>query len=143
MNNLDKVIIYTDGACKGNPGKGGYGAVLQYKDIIKEINGFDENTTNNRMELMAVIESLKCLKRKVNIELYTDSLYVKNGITLYIKKWRTTNYKNIKNKELWQLLDQISSKHNIEWHWVKSHSAIPLNERADYLANQAIIKNTF
>ena len=143
MNDMvsDKVIIYTDGACKGNPGKGGYGAVLVYKNIIKEISGFVENTTNNRMELTAVIEALKCLKRKSDVDLYIDSLYVKNGITSYIKKWRITDYYNIKNKELWKILDELSNKHNISWIWVKSHSGVYYNERADFLANIAIKEN--
>jgi len=137
------VIIYTDGACSGNPGKGGWGAVLSYKDRIKEISGFNENTTNNQMELQAVIEALKALRRKCDVEIYTDSNYVKNGITKWIHNWKKNDWKNsqkkaIKNRELWEELYRESLKHNIEWHWVKGHTDNKLNNRADELATLAI-----
>ena len=140
------VHIFTDGACKGNPGPGGWGAILKYIDSIKEINGFSEETTNNIMELTAVIESLKSLKRSCNIIITTDSTYVKNGITEWIhnwkkKGWKTTNKKPVKNKSLWQSLDYEVSRHQITWKWVKGHSGHPENERADQLANDAIESN--
>ena len=142
-NSLKDIFIFTDGACRGNPGPGGWGAILKYKNHIKEINGYQNNTTNNIMELTAVIESLKLLKDKCNITLTTDSEYVKNGITDWIKKWeyngwKTANKKPVKNKELWQALNTISKNHNIDWQWVKGHSGHPENERADELANIAI-----
>ena len=142
-SSLKEVSIFTDGACRGNPGPGGWGAILKYKNHIKEINGFKDNTTNNVMELTAVIQSLKLLKNKCNVTLTTDSEYVKNGITDWIKKWehngwKTANKKPVKNKELWQNLNTISKSHNIDWRWVKGHSGHPENERADQLANIAI-----
>tara|TARA_B100000945_G_C20283202_1_gene549698 strand:- start:408 stop:854 length:447 start_codon:yes stop_codon:yes gene_type:complete len=147
MVNSDNIVyIFTDGACKGNPGPGGWGAILKYIDSIKEINGFSEETTNNIMELTAVIESLKSLKRSCNIIITTDSTYVKNGITEWIhnwkkKGWKTTNKKPVKNKSLWQSLDYEVSRHQITWKWVKGHSGHPENERADQLANDAIESN--
>ena len=140
---LKEVAIFTDGACRGNPGPGGWGAILKYKNHIKEINGFKENTTNNVMELTAVIEALKLLKNTCTVTLTTDSEYVKNGITDWIKKWehngwKTANKKPVKNKELWQSLNSISKLHTIHWKWVKGHSGHPENERADQLANIAI-----
>ena len=143
---LEEVSIFTDGACRGNPGPGGWGAILKYKHHIKEINGFKNNTTNNIMELTAVIESLKLLNDKCRVTLTTDSEYVKNGITDWIKKWihngwKTANKKPVKNKELWQQLDKLSSMHHIEWKWVKGHSGHPGNEYADKLANEAIDYN--
>ena len=136
----DYVEIWTDGACKGNPGVGGWGAILRYQQNEKEISGGEPNTTNNRMELKAVIEALKALKRSCNITIYTDSVYVKNGITLWLKNWKqkawqTSNNKPVKNIELWQELDELASKHNISWQWVKGHSGHPENERADNLAS--------
>ncbi len=141
----DKIIIYTDGACSGNPGIGGWGAILSYKENRKEIYGGDENTTNNKMELTAVIEALKLLKKKCFVEIYTDSQYVKNGITAWIfnwKKngWKTSNKKDVLNRELWQQLDNLVLQHNIKWFWVKGHYNIELNERADELARQGINK---
>ncbi len=138
-----KIIIYTDGACSGNPGIGGWGAVLLYNENKKEIYGGDKNTTNNKMELTAVIEALKILKKKCPVEIYTDSQYVKNGITGWIfnwKKngWKTANKKDVLNKELWQQLDNLVSQYNIKWFWVKGHCNIELNERADELARQGI-----
>ena len=147
MVNSDNIVyIFTDGACKGNPGPGGWGAILKYIDSIKEINGFSEETTNNIMELTAVIESLKSLKRSCNIIITTDSTYVKNGITEWIhnwkkRGWKTTNKKPVKNKSLWQNLDYEVSRHQITWKWVKGHSGHPENERADQLANDAIESN--
>ena len=135
--------IYTDGACKGNPGIGGWGALLKYDNKIKEINGFSKDTTNNIMELTAVIISLEELNRSCNIIITTDSYYVKNGITDWINKWKingwkTANKKPVKNKDLWVELDSLVSKHNIRWKWIKGHSGHPENEKADQLANDAI-----
>ena len=146
MSQFDSVHIFTDGACRGNPGPGGWGAILKYGDLIKEINGFKSKTTNNIMELTAVIESLKALKRPCNVIITTDSTYVKNGITKWIhnwkqKNWKTVNKKPVKNKEYWEELDQIVTNHKISWEWVKGHSGHPENERADSLANQAIDDN--
>ena len=143
MNSLKKVVIYTDGACRGNPGNGGWGAILNYNDKTKEIKGFASNTTNNIMELTAVIKSIELLKEPCQITVFTDSKYVQNGISTWIhgwKKngWKTANKKSVKNKNLWLALDDQAAKHNISWEWVKGHSGHPLNERADELANQAI-----
>ena len=133
------VEIYTDGACSGNPGPGGWGAVLRYGKHEKELSGGDAETTNNRMELTAAIESLKALKRPSKVELYTDSTYVKQGITEWIHGWKAKNWPNrIKNKDLWEALDAQNEKHDISWHWVKGHAGHPENERADSLAVAAI-----
>ena len=142
----NRIYIYTDGACKGNPGPGGWGALLKYKEHKKEINGFSKNTTNNIMELTAVIESLLIIKQKSDITIITDSNYVKNGITKWIanwknKGWKTSNKKPVKNKDLWKKLDDLSNNHKIKWEWVRGHTGNPGNERADQLANEAIIKN--
>ena len=144
MSNILK--IYTDGACRGNPGIGGWGAILQYDNSIKEINGFSKQTTNNIMELTAVIKSLKQLNRACNIIITTDSIYVKNGITEWVHNWKkngwkTANKKPVKNKNLWLELDDLVTKHKIQWEWIKGHSGHPENERADTLANLAIDKN--
>ncbi len=141
-----KVKIYTDGACRGNPGPGGWGALLIYGDREKKIKGFSKNTTNNIMELTAAVESLKQLKRSCDIIITTDSVYVKNGITIWIKNWKRRNWKtsskkDVKNKALWIALDEECSKHQILWKWVKGHSGHPKNEIADLLANQAIDQN--
>ena len=138
-----KIYIYTDGACRGNPGPGGWGALLKYENHIKEIKGGSLLTTNNIMELTAVIESLNQLKFKSKVVVTTDSTYVKNGITTWIhnwklKGWKTASKKPVKNKELWMKLDALSSKHDILWKWVKGHSGNPDNDRADFLANQGI-----
>ena len=138
-----KIYIYTDGACRGNPGPGGWGAILIYEDYRKEIKGGSLLTTNNMMELTAVIESLSVLKFKSKVILVTDSTYVKNGITKWIynwknKGWKTASKKPVKNKELWIKLDTVSAQHTIEWRWVKGHSGHPENDRADLLANQGI-----
>ena len=145
MNSDKKINIYTDGACKGNPGVGGWGAILSYQDHTKEISGYSKNTTNNIMELTAVIKSLEALKTFCNIIITTDSKYVKNGITQWIHNWKkngwkTANKKPVKNKELWILLDQLTSKHTMQWEWIKGHSGHPQNERADELANLVIEK---
>ena len=142
----NRIYIYTDGACKGNPGPGGWGALLKYKEHKKEINGFLKDTTNNIMELTAVIESLLIIKQKSDITIITDSNYVKDGITKWIanwknKGWKTSNKKPVKNKDLWKKLDDLSNNHNIKWEWVRGHTGNPGNERADQLANEAIIKN--
>lgn len=136
-----ELIIYTDGACKGNPGVGGWGAILIYGETIKELNGYAKETTNNRMELTAVIEALKILKRSCEIIIYTDSKYVKQGITEWIDGWIKKNWKNVKNPDLWQELHRLVSQHHIEWQWVKGHSGNFYNERADELANLAIVNN--
>ena len=140
------IYIYTDGACRGNPGIGGWGAILKYDNKIKEINGFSKETTNNIMELSAVIKALKELNRSCDIIITTDSNYVKDGITKWIynwKKngWKTANKKPVKNKNLWLELDDLVTKHKIQWEWIKGHSGHPENERADTLANLAIDKN--
>ncbi len=143
---VKKVKIYTDGACSGNPGKGGWGAVLIYGDNKKEISGYSELTTNNKMELQAVIEALKLLKRQCEVELYTDSVYVKDGITKWINNWKKNNWKtskkeDVKNKELWIELDNLTQRHNINWNWVKGHADNELNNRVDELARQEILNN--
>lgn len=140
---MDEVTIYTDGACRGNPGPGGWGALLIYGIHQKELFGGEKETTNNRMELMAVIQALSALKRPCHITLYTDSQYVKNGITQWIhnwkkNKWKTADKKPVKNADLWQELDIIQQKHQIDWNWVKGHAGHPENEKADALANQGI-----
>ena len=137
------IEIFTDGACKGNPGPGGWGALLRYGDVEKEINGYQESTTNNIMELTAVIESLKLLKQPSIIIITTDSTYVKNGITNWIHNWKKNGWKtaakkNVKNKILWQKLDKLIKEHKITWCWVKGHSGHLENDRADELANIAI-----
>ena len=146
MNKTEKVQIFTDGACKGNPGPGGWGAILRFQDNEKEINGYESLTTNNIMELMAVIESLKAISKPFEIEITTDSKYVKNGITSWIHNWKKNGWKTaakkpVKNKELWIELDHLIQKHNISWKWVKGHSGHKENERADELANEAITNN--
>ena len=139
-----KIInIYTDGACRGNPGPGGWGAILECGDYKKEIYGGAMLTTNNIMELTAVIEALKIIKKESKIIITTDSKYVKNGITDWInnwkvKGWKTANKKPVKNKELWIQLDELKNMHDIKWEWVKGHAGHPGNEKADELANKGI-----
>jgi ribonuclease HI len=140
---MTEVVIYTDGACKGNPGPGGWGAVLQAGGHEKEMWGGEKLTTNNRMELTAVIEALASLKRRCSIDLYTDSEYVRNGITSWIhgwkaRGWRTADKKPVKNVELWQRLEALAAGHDVRWHWVRGHSGHPGNERADQLANRGV-----
>ena len=135
--------IYTDGACRGNPGPGGWGALLRSGDHEKEISGYEGHTTNNRMELKAAIRALEALKQPCTVELYTDSQYVKNGITTWMadwkrRGWRTADRKPVKNIDLWQELDALSAAHRIHWHWVRGHTGHAENERADRLANAAI-----
>ena len=137
------VDIYTDGACRGNPGPGGWGALLLFGGHRKELKGAERDTTNNRMELTATIKSLAALKRSCRVRLFTDSQYVRQGITEWIhqwkrRDWRTADRKPVKNVDLWQELDGQIARHEIEWHWVKGHSGVPGNERADELANEAI-----
>ncbi|MDD3838130.1 MAG: ribonuclease HI [Phenylobacterium sp.] len=138
-----KVEIYTDGACSGNPGPGGWGAVLIWGDTIKEIYGGEPVTTNNRMELMAAIQALETLKRPCKVELHTDSQYVKNGITQWINAWKARGWKTagkdpVKNEDLWKRLDQARLRHDVHWRWIKGHAGHEHNERADALARQAI-----
>jgi ribonuclease HI len=139
-----RVEIFTDGACSGNPGVGGWGAILRYKDIEKELSGGEENTTNNRMELMAVIEALQALKTPCNISLYTDSKYVMSGITEWLENWKRNGWKTankkqeVKNIDLWQRLDELTHKHEIRWIWVKGHNGHPENERCDALARHEV-----
>jgi len=137
----EKIQIYTDGACLGNPGKGGWGAILIYKEHQKKIFGGEKETTNNRMEIQAVIEALKALKKPSKIDLYTDSTYVKDGITKWISGWkrngwRTANRTPVKNSDLWQILESETIKHQIEWIWVKGHSGNHFNEIVDKLARE-------
>jgi ribonuclease HI len=137
------VTIHTDGACKGNPGPGGWGALLESAGREKEIFGGELNTTNNRMELTAVIRALETLKRECAVELYTDSQYVKNGIEQWIHTWKKNGWKTsarkpVKNADLWRELDALAMRHDIRWHWVKGHNAHPGNERADALANRGV-----
>ena len=136
--------IQCDGACSGNPGPGGWGAVLIWGDTIKEISGSADHTTNNQMELRAAIESIKSVKKKVKIVIHTDSQYVKNGITVWIKGWVKNNWNKgkVKNIELWKELLEESSKHEIVWKWVKGHSGVDYNERADRLATEAVKKQS-
>jgi ribonuclease HI len=139
----DMVEIYTDGACKGNPGPGGWGALLRWNGRERQLKGGARNTTNNQMELKAVIEALRVLKRPVQVRITTDSQYVKNGITQWIKGWKRNGWKTaskqpVKNRELWQELDGLVSQHQVTWAWVKGHSGHPENELADQLANQGI-----
>ena len=137
------VIIYSDGACRGNPGPGGWGAVLRYGGTVRELSGAVSQTTNNRMELQAVIEALRVLKRRVSADIHTDSQYVRKGITEWIpswkaRGWRTADRKPVKNQDLWQELDALAAGHELRWHWVKGHAGVPDNERCDELANAAI-----
>ena len=139
----ERVVIYTDGACKGNPGPGGWGAWLRWGGHEKELFGGDPATTNNRMELTAVIESLALLNRHTPVAVYTDSEYVKNGITTWIhgwkkRGWKTADNKPVKNIDLWQKLDALVASHEVQWHWVRGHTGDPGNERADALANRGV-----
>ena len=140
---MKTVVIYTDGACKGNPGPGGWGALLEYDGRRKELFGGEPRTTNNRMELVAVIRALEALTRESDVAIYTDSQYVKNGIEAWIhgwkrNGWKTSDRKPVKNEDLWRELDELASRHRISWHWVRGHDDNPGNERADALANQGV-----
>ncbi len=140
---MNQIEIYTDGACRGNPGPGGWGALLCSGQHKKELFGGEHDTTNNRMELMAAIEALKAVKQSSSIILTTDSQYVRKGITEWIKGWKNKGWKNsqkkpVKNADLWKLLDAQNNRHQIDWQWVKGHSGHPGNEKADDLANRGI-----
>lgn len=142
---MKTVTIYTDGACSGNPGPGGWGALLRYGEVEKELSGGELETTNNRMELTAAIESLNALKQPCVVELYTDSTYVKDGINGWIHGWKKNGWKTaakkpVKNADLWQLLDEAVKRHTVHWHWVKGHAGDEGNERADALARGAVIR---
>ena len=137
------VDIFTDGACRGNPGPGGWGAILRYGAIEKELSGGDPATTNNRMELMAAIAGLEALKRPCRVRVHTDSQYVRDGITQWLRgwkarSWRTADKKPVKNVDLWQRLDTAAARHEVEWLWVRGHAGHPENERADALARAAV-----
>lgn len=139
----EPVVIHTDGACSGNPGPGGWGAVLEYNGTVKELKGGMAQTTNNQMELTAAIEALNALKRPCAVEIHTDSQYVKNGIQGWLHGWKRNGWKTaakkpVKNVELWQALDAATKRHTITWHWVKGHAGHDLNERADRLANEGM-----
>lgn len=141
---LSTVVVYTDGACKGNPGPGGWGAWLRTDGHERELFGGELLTTNNRMELTAVIEALTALKRPCRVELYLDSQYVRQGITEWIHNWKKRNWltadkKPVKNADLWRALDQATQRHEISWHWVKGHAGDPGNEKADALANAGVL----
>ena len=140
---MNHVEIYTDGACRGNPGPGGWGALLRYGGVERELCGGEPDTTNNRMELQAAIEGLKALTRPCQVDLTTDSEYVRNGITRWLegwkkKGWKTSARKPVKNADLWLALDEENQRHEVSWHWVKGHSGHEENERADQLANRGI-----
>ena len=138
-----RVTIYTDGACKGNPGPGGWGALLIYNGNERELKGGEALTTNNRMELMAAIMALETLTRPCTVELFTDSQYVRQGITSWMhgwkaRGWKTADRKPVKNEDLWRRLDEARNRHEVSWHWVKGHADDPLNHRVDALANEGI-----
>ena len=141
---MPEVEIFTDGACSGNPGPGGWGAVLRYGAVEKELSGGEAATTNNRMELMAAIAALEALKRPCRVQLYTDSIYLRDGITRWLpawkaRDWRTADKKPVKNVDLWQRLEAAAAPHEIDWQWVRGHAGHPENERADALARAAIV----
>lgn len=143
MSDTDIIDIYTDGACSGNPGPGGWGAILRAKGQEKELFGGEAQTTNNRMEMMAVIEALRAMKRPVAARVYTDSQYVMKGITEWIQGWKRRGWKTagkepVKNEDLWRTLDTLASQHKLEWHWVRGHNGHPENERADELARRGV-----
>ena len=137
------VEIFTDGACSGNPGPGGWGAVLRYGEVEKELSGGETATTNNRMELMAAIAALEALNQACRVRLYTDSLYLRDGITKWLPNWKARGWKTaakepVKNVDLWQRLEAAAARHDVEWHWVRGHAGHPENERADTLARAAV-----
>ena len=140
---MKRVEIYTDGACRGNPGPGGWGATLESGEHFRELSGAEADTTNNRMELTAVIRALEALKRRAVVTVHTDSEYVRRGITEWLpnwkaRDWKTTDRKPVKNRDLWERLDELAVGHDIDWRWVKGHSGVPGNERVDALATAAI-----
>jgi ribonuclease HI len=140
-----EIIIYTDGACSGNPGPGGWGALLEHNGKRKELDGGETQTTNNRMELTAAIEALNALNRPSQVALHTDSTYVKDGVTKWMQGWKKNGWKTaarkpVKNQDLWTLLDEAIARHTISWHWVKGHAGHPGNEKADELANKGMSK---
>lgn len=140
---MNRITIYTDGSCRGNPGPGGWAAILTYGKQEKEIFGAEKMTTNNRMELQAAVEALKSLTRRCEVDLFTDSQYLKQGMTAWIHNWRRNGWlssdkKPIKNQDLWVQLDECASSHHVHWHWVKAHNGHEYNERVDMLAKQAI-----
>ena len=139
----DRIDIYTDGACRGNPGPGGWAAILISGGRERELSGADAATTNNRMEMLAVINALRALKRRVRVRVFTDSQYVRLGMSQWLagwkaRGWRTADRKPVKNQDLWEQLDELAASQDVEWHWVKGHSGVPGNERCDELANAAI-----
>jgi len=139
------VDLYSDGACKGNPGAGGWGVLLRFGDREKELCGGEPDTTNNRMELTAVIEGLRSLTRTCQVRVHTDSQYVQKGIQEWLKNWKRKGWKTstgqpVKNRDLWEALDSMAAKHRVEWHWVRGHAGHPENERADALANAGVVK---
>ena len=140
---MSRVVAYTDGACSGNPGPGGWGAILSWDEHVREMSGGEQLTTNNRMELMAAIMALETLKRPCDVDIFTDSKYVRDGVMGWIHGWKrngwmTSAKKPVKNVELWQRLDAAATRHNVEWHWVKGHAGHDLNERADELAREGM-----
>jgi len=140
---MSDVVIYTDGACRGNPGPGGWGAVLRWRGRERQLHGGERDTTNNRMELMAAIRALEALNRPCTVDLYTDSRYVRDGITQWLENWkrrgwRTANKKPVKNQDLWERLDQALGRHSVRWHWVEGHAGVEGNELADALANRGV-----
>ena len=143
---MKQVEIFTDGACSGNPGPGGWGVLLRWNGVTKELYGGEPDTTNNRMELTAAINALDALKEPCNVDLYTDSVYVRDGISTWIegwkaKDWKTSARKPVKNADLWQKLDLARTRHNVNWHWVKGHAGHPENERCDELARKGVDEN--
>ena len=145
MTEFPHVIIYTDGACRNNPGPGGWGVLLRHGKHEKQLSGAEAETTNNRMELTAAIEALNALKQPCQVDFYTDSQYMRRGVTVWINKWKakgwkTANKKPVKNQDLWRALDKAAKKHKVTWHWVRGHAGHRENERVDKLARQAIHK---
>ena len=143
MSELTQVELFTDGACSGNPGPGGWGVIMRWKGAEKEMCGGEPHTTNNRMEMMAVIEGLNAMKRPCEIDVYTDSQYVQKGITEWVhgwkkRGWKTADKKPVKNEDLWKMLDEAAARHQVKWHWVRGHAGHAENERADELARQGL-----